>query len=219
MKESLSGEDRLLADALDDLAGAVAGQLGGALDALAGSDLGGADLVVQRDTAINAARWDIEERVTTSLERGARGDTLRFLVAALHVSGELERMGDHAEGIAKVALMLGRPPLAPVPPTLLQLGDAVKAMLHDGAAAFSAGDAAAAVAICRRDDEVDSLYDQVCGELFHEMARDSETITACTYLLWAAHNLERVADRVTNLCERTVYVATGRIDEMNTSNY
>lgn len=219
MKELLRDRRPEIAGRLHHLAAAVEEQLTGALSALEHADLAAADAIVARDREINAERWGLEALVTGALGEGIRDEDLRSCIAVLHVSGELERMGDHAEGIAKVALMLGRPALTEVPADLIRLGALVVGMLHDGVGALEAADSDAATALCARDDDVDRLYDAVCGELFAEMARDAEAITPCTYLLWAAHNLERIADRVTNICERTVYMVTGRVDELNTSNY
>jgi phosphate transport system protein len=99
------------------------------------------------------------------------------------------------------------------------MADKARDMLRRSLDAFVARDAEAARRIAAEDDEVDALYDQVYRELLTFMLRDPTTIDRATWLLWTAHNLERIADRVTNICERVVYEATGEMAEMNVSNY
>lgn len=219
MTNSAAASDTI-GDAVASLGGAVQRQLGDALKALHESDLGLADAVVRGDAAINAARYAIEEQVTAELGSGSvQSDRLRFLIAVLNVVNDLERMGDHCEGIAKVALMLGHERSSALPESLPVLGDMVAAMLARGLAAFNSRDADEARLTCADDDAVDELYDTLYSELLAAMADDRDRVVSDTYLLWVTHNLERIADRVTNVCERTVYLVTGHIDELNVSNY
>ena len=131
----------------------------------------------------------------------------------------MERIGDHCEGIAKIALMLGATPTVALPVSLERLGDLAAGMLARGTAAFINGEAAEARALCAEDDVVDELYDRIYGEVLTAMAEAPDSVVPRTYILWAVHNLERIADRVTNICERTVYLGTGRVEELNVSNY
>jgi phosphate transport system protein len=197
----------------------VEGQLARALRTLAVSDLEGADSVVRADSEVNRRRYHVEDLVSAELSQGAASERLRLLIAVLYVISDLERIGDHAEGIAKVALMLGRPPMRPLPASILTMGDRVRAMLSAGVRALRDQDVPAARTLVREDDAVDQLYDDIYGELLATMTAEPTAVVPCTYQLWATHNLERIADRVTNLCERTVYLMTGRIEDLNVSNY
>ena len=209
-----------IAAGVDSLGVAVQRQLADALEALGAADLLGADAVVRGDAAINERRYALEEQVTAELGRGGASPVrLRILVAALSIVTDLERMGDHCVGIAKVALMLGDAHAVPLPALLPRLADMVTAMVARGLASFSTRDVDEARLTCADDDAVDELYDTLYSELLSAMAADNTQVAPYTYLLWVAHNLERIADRVTNVCERTVYLVTGRIDELNVSNY
>jgi len=213
-----SGADQVLADVWR-LAAKVEAQLAEALRTLADSDLEGADVVVQADLEVNQLRYQIEERVTAELAPGLDEDRLHLLIAVLYVIADLERIGDHAEGIAKVALMLGRPPMRSLPASVLQLGALVRAMLTAGVRVLRERDVEGARLLVGDDDAIDRLYDDIYGEMIATMTAEPDTVVPCTYQLWATHNLERIADRVTNLCERTVYLGTGRIEDLNVSTY
>jgi phosphate transport system protein len=140
-------------------------------------------------------------------------------VAVLHIIVDLERMADHAEGTAKIAVMLAdEPPLKPYI-DIPRMAEIATEMLNAAIEAFKHRDTAMAKAICDRDDEVDALYDQVYRELVTYMIQDPKNIERATHLTWVAHNLERIADRVTNICERVVYLVEGRIVELNISKY
>ncbi|MGA3185108.1 MAG: PhoU domain-containing protein [Candidatus Dormibacteria bacterium] len=213
-----SGADQVLADVWQ-LASKVEAQLAEALRTLADSDLEGADLVVQADLEVNRLRYLIEERVTAELAPGLDEERLHLLIAVLYVIADLERIGDHAEGIAKVALMLGRPPMRSLPASVLQLGTLVRAMLSAGVRVLRERDVEGARLLVGDDDAIDRLYDDIYGEMIATMTAQPDTVVPCTYQLWATHNLERIADRVTNLCERAVYLGTGRIEDLNVSTY
>ena len=128
-------------------------------------------------------------------------------------------MGDHAEGIAKIAIMIGdEPPLKPLV-DVPRMEELSRSMLRRTMDAFVARDAEAAKAIGAEDDILDNLYEQIYRELLTFMMADPGTINRATHLLWVAHNLERIADRVTNICERVIFLVTGRMDEINVSKY
>lgn len=213
------GDGDILVAALWELAPLVRRQLSDALQALGAADLGLADAVVRADVDINRRRYAIEEVAAAELRTGVEESRLRLIIATLNVISDLERMGDHAEGIAKVALMLGRPPAGVVPATLLAMGRRVEAMLERGLETFRRRDSAQARAVGQEDDIVDQMYEGVYAELLARMTSDSDAVVPTAYLLWATHNLERIADRITNICERTVYLSTGRVEELNVSNY
>ncbi|HAW09536.1 MAG: phosphate signaling complex protein PhoU [Candidatus Dormibacteria bacterium] len=210
--------DQVLADVWR-LAATVEAQVAEALRALADADLESADAVVHTDLDVNRLRYAIEERVTAELAPGVGEGRLRLLIAVLYVISDLERIGDHAAGIAKVALMLGRPPMRALPASIPHLGSQVRAMLASGVSVLRDRDVDAARRLVEEDDAVDRLYDDIYGELIATMTAQPDTVVPCTYQLWATHNLERIADRVTNLCERTVYLGTGRIEDLNISSY
>jgi phosphate transport system protein len=144
---------------------------------------------------------------------------LRMIAAVIHIVTDLERMADHAAGTAKIAIQTAdQAPLKPLV-DIPRMSEIARSMLHDAITAFIEDDQAAARAIVARDDEVDALYEQVYRELLTFMLADPTTIDQATHLLWAAHNLERIADRVTNICERVVFAATGQLEELAVSTY
>ncbi|MCD6453268.1 MAG: phosphate signaling complex protein PhoU [Dehalococcoidales bacterium] len=194
--------------------------IGYAMEALKKRDLALARQVITDDTLINRKRMDIEEKcVELIVTQQPVASDLRIIVAVLNIIIDLERIADHAEGTAKIALMLGdEPPLKPLI-DLPRMADRARDMLHRSLDAFIRRDAEAARKICIEDDEVDNLYDQVFRELLTFMAEDPKTITRATRLIWVAHNLERSADRVTNICERVVFTVTGKMEEIGVSKY
>ncbi len=189
--------------------------------ALKDRNLEEAQKIIRDDTLINKQRWEIEEDCVNliAMQQPVASD-LREIIAILNIVTDLERMGDHAEGIAKIVLLLGDE--APVEPFthIPVMADKAIDMLRKSIDAFIRRDAKAAEAICAMDDEVDQLNDQVYHKMIQSMISRPETVTRATYQIWAAHNLERIADRVTNICERIVYLATGSMHELpNISNY
>ena len=205
-------------DVLLELGRLVETALTDALIALNRHDLVLADTVVRGDIAVNRRRYEVEEQITARLSGNEVGD-VRWMVAALYVISELERMGDHAEGIAKVTLMLGPNPSLSVPAVIDKMGTLTISMVDRTLAALDKRDVKAARALCREDDEIDSLYDLAYQELLSIMVSDPGHITEATYMIWITHNLERIADRATNICERVIYLATGRVEELNVSKY
>ncbi|MDD5328232.1 MAG: phosphate signaling complex protein PhoU [Phycisphaerae bacterium] len=188
--------------------------------ALEERDVKKAERIAKDDLLINEKRWKIEEECINliALQQPVASD-LREIIAALNVITELERMGDYAEGIAKIVVMLGDEPL--IRPLIFMPKMAEKAtdMLKRSMQAFISRDAKAATAICNEDDDIDKLYDEAYHDLLMRMIKDPEVISKATPLIWATHNLERIADRVTNICERTVFLATGTMPQVNVSRY
>ena len=191
-----------------------------AVTALARRDVRLAEQVVAADQAINEHRWRTEEQALLVIATQApMARDLRMIAAVIHIVTDLERMADHAAGIAKIALQTAdQPPLKPLV-DIPRMSEIAQTMLHDAITAFIEDDQAAARAIVARDDEVDALYDQVYRELLTFMLANPTTIDQATHLLWAAHNLERIADRVTNICERVVFAVTGQLEELAVSTY
>lgn len=190
------------------------------IEALKQRDLEKAREIIANDIRINKKRWDIEEQCLQLIAtQQPLAKDLRLLAAVLVLITELERMGDYAEGIAKINILLGEEPLLKPLIDIPRMAQKATDMLRRSLQAFVNHDAEAARAICNEDDEVDDLWNQVYRELLTFMIQDPRTINRATYLIWVAHNLERIADRVTNICERTVFLVTGRMEEMNVSKY
>jgi len=179
-----------------------------------------AQQIIDDDQKINKKRFEIEEKCIELIatQQPMAGD-LRIIISVLNVISELERIGDHAEGIAKITLLIGNePPLKPLI-DLPRMAEKTADMLHRSMDAFIHHDAETARKIAMEDDEIDNIYDQVFRELLTFMAEDPHTITRATRLIWVGHNLERSADRVTNICERIVFVVTGKMEEIGASKY
>lgn len=190
------------------------------VNALKTRDIKLAQEVIDDDFKINQQRFGIEEQclLIITTQQPVASD-LRIIAAVLNIITDLERMGDHAEGIAKIAIMIGdEPPLKPLV-DVPRMEELARSMLRRTMDAFVARDADAAQAIGAEDDVIDNLYDQIYRELLTFMMADPGTINRATHLLWVAHNLERIADRVTNICERVIFLVTGRMDEINVSKY
>ncbi len=170
--------------------------------------------VIADDRHINKLRYKIEGDCLAMIakQQPVAGD-LRFIIAAMTIVPELERMGDHAAGIAKIAVEIGNhPPLKPLI-NLPRMAAVAQDMLTQGMHAFNVGDDELARTIIDMDDEVDALYTRIFRELLTFMIEDPETITRAMYLLFVGHNLERIGDRVTNICERVLFRVSGIIEE------
>ncbi len=190
------------------------------IESLKNRDLELAHQVIADDKKVNQKRFEIEEKCIELIatQQPMAGD-LRIIVAVLTIISEVERIGDYAEGIAKIAVMIGdEPPLKPLI-DIPRMADQTVDMLRRCLDAFVNRDAEAARKVSLEDDAIDHLYDQVFRELLTFMVEDPKTITRATRLIWVAHNLERAADRVTNICERVVFVVTGKMEEIGASKY
>jgi len=190
------------------------------IEALKERDIEKARAIIADDLKINRKRFNIEEKcVQLIATQQPMASDLRTIICVLNIITEIERIGDHAEGIAKIVVMIGDEPLLKPLIDIPRMAEKVNDMLHRSLDALINHDADTAKQIVSEDDEVDNLYDQVFRELLTFMAEDPKTITRATRLIWVAHNLERSADRVTNICERVVYMVTGKMEEMNISKY
>ena len=208
-------QDELLA-----MGGMVEKAISLSVEALKKRNLKLASQIIADDQKINEKRFEIEETCIQLIatQQPMAGD-LRTIISVLNIITELERIGDHAEGIAKIVVMIGdEPPLKPLIDIPRMAAKTID-MLHRSLDAFMNCDENIARQIAAEDDEVDQLYDQVFRELISFMVEDPKTITRATRLLWVAHNLERCADRVTNICERIVFTVTGKMYETNVSKY
>ena len=190
------------------------------LEALKNRDVELARRIIADDLKINEKRYNTEEKCLelVATQQPLASD-LRTIVAVLHIIVDLERIADHAEGNARLALMLAdEPPLKPYI-DIPRMAEKGIEMLRASLEAFKDRDTDRARAICEMDDEVDALYERVYHELLTYMIQDPQSIQRATYLIWVAHNLERIADRVTNICERVVFMVTGHVQELNVSKY
>ena len=188
------------------------------VQALKDRDSATARQIIVDDVKVNRKRFEIEEKCIQLIatQQPMAGD-LRLIISVLSIITELERIGDYAEGIARIVVMIGdEPPLKPLI-DIPRMADKSTSMLRRSLEAFINRDADTALQIAMEDDEIDSLYDQVFRELLTFMIADPRTITRATRLIWVAHNLERSADRVTNICERVAFAVTGRMVETKPS--
>jgi phosphate transport system protein len=189
------------------------------VESLRQRDLEWSQSLVEGDKEINARRYAIESGALTLIAtQGPMARDLRVLAAVLEIAGELERIGDYGKGIARINLMIGSQPLIKPLIDLPRMAEKASDMLHRALQAFVDRDEAAARRIPDDDDQVDALYNQVFRELLTLMMSNPTTIDQATFLLWAAHNLERAADRAINICERVIYMASGELTELSDSD-
>jgi phosphate transport system protein len=209
-----------LRDAVVAMASMVDKAIARAVESLQRQDVQTAREVLASDRAINTHRWATEERCLLIIATQApMARDLRTIAAAIHIITDLERMADHAAGIAKIAIETAAEPLLKPLVDIPRMSEIAQGMLADSITAYIDGDVAMARRVAERDDDVDVLYDQIYRELLTFMLADTATINRATHLLWAAHNLERIADRATNICERVVFAVTGEMEEINVSTY
>ena len=215
--------ERQLAEVQEDMlvmAGMVETSITQSIESLRLRDVALARRTIENDAEIDRRRYEVEERCIEliSLQAPLASD-LRTIISVLHITVDLERMGDHAEGIAKIALMLAdEPPLKPYI-DIPRMAEVAIDMLHGSVEAYKMRDTKRAREIIDMDDVVDALYEQVYHELLLFMIDDPTLTQRATYMIWVAHNLERIADRTTNICERVVYLVEGRIQDLNVSKY
>lgn len=182
-------------------------------------DIENAKVLIEDDQNINDKRFAIENAILILLAtQQPLAHDLRLLAAMLLVANELERMGDYAKGIANNTLRLGVTDI-PVPyRDIERMGELAVSMLHRSLSAFIKEDIKQAVAIPNEDDEVDNLFNKCYRIIVNGMIADPATIDDASLLLWVVHNLERLADRVVNICERTVFIKSGEMFEMNSND-
>jgi phosphate transport system protein len=184
--------------------------------ALKDQDVDLAQRIIADDEKINLLRYSIEEQCLTVIatQQPVAGD-LRTVIAAMHIAVEMERMGDHAAGIAALAIRLADEPLLKPLIDIPRMANIACEMLHASIDAFLDRDPMAAEAVPDRDDEVDLLDEQIFRELLTYMLQDPKNINRATYLLWVSHNLERTADRCKNISERVIFMTTGKLKKLD----
>ena len=176
--------------------------------------------IIHNDLLINRKRFDIEEKcIYLMATQQPMAVDLRTLAAILSIITDLERIGDHAEGNAKITILMGDEPLIKPLIDIPRMAEIGLSMLDRSLKAFINRDAETARFICNDDDQVDALHDQIYRELLVLMMENPKTIRMATYLTWVSHNLERIADRATNIAERVVFMVTGKMEELNVSKY
>jgi phosphate transport system protein len=214
IRTNFEHEIRELKDEILVLGSLVEQALLDSVAALKKRDLALSEKVIAGDTQINEKRFVLENRVMILIAtQQPMARDLRVLASILEVISELERMGDYAKGIGVINRRMGDQPLLKPLVDIPRMAEKGISMLHRALAAFINEDAETARLIPAEDDEVDQLYVQVYRELMTYILADPKAIERANWLLWAAHNLERFADRVTNLCERTEFVVTGEYKE------
>lgn len=190
-----------------------------AVKSLVEKDVDASKRIYKADEAINDKRYQLEsETIATIAQHQPVAVDVRILTSVLEVITELERMGDYAKGIANINMMIGSEPYIKPLINIPQMAEITADLLHRSIKAFVDKDEEAARSIPKEDDRVDELYYAVYSELIEVMSNDASTVDQANYLLWVAHNIERTADRVTNICERTLFVITGDLADLDVSD-
>lgn len=219
LRKTFEGEIQQLKDDVLLLGSMVEQAILDSVEALKKRDVKASERIFAEDAAINKKRFEIENKLMVLIAtQQPMAHDLRLLASTMEIISELERMGDYAKGIANINIRMGDAPLLkPLidVPRMAQIG---ADMLHRALTAFVNEDVEMAKSIPIQDDEVDALYNQVYHELMMFIIQDPKTIERANWLLWVAHNLERVADRVTNICERTVFIVTGEMNEIKATD-
>jgi len=189
------------------------------VEALKKRDIKASEEILKADKLINKKRFDIENKLMILIAtQQPMAHDLRLLASTMEIISELERMGDYAKGIANINIRMGDEPLLKPLIDIPRMAQKDVDMLHRALTAFINEDVETAKALPIEDDEVDALYNQIYRELMTFVIQDPKTIERANWLLWVAHNLERVADRVTNICERTIFIATGDMTEVKATD-
>ena len=218
MRKNFEIEIQKLKDELLMLGSMVEEQILGSVEALKKRDLDASRRIREMDEKVNSRRYAIEEQVMIVIAtQQPLARDLRLLASILEVSAELERMGDYAKGIATISIRIGDQPLLKPLIDIPRMAQKGADMLHRALMAFINEDVETARSIPAEDDEVDGLYTQIYHELMMYVIQDPKTIERVNWLIWVAHNLERLADRVTNICERTIFIATGEMKEIEST--
>ena len=190
-----------------------------AVDALRQRDIEASETIIEDDMQINEKRFAIENAILILIAtQQPMAHDLRLLAAILEVDSELERMGDYAKGIAKTVIRMGDAQVGIPMREITSMADKGINMLHQALGAFTTENAAQAYQIPKQDDEVDALYVKAYRLMVSAMMANPESIDHANYVIWVLHNLERLADRVTNICERTVFICTGELLELATND-
>jgi phosphate transport system protein len=218
IRKTFESEIQHLKDEIIVLGSMVEQSIVDSVEALKNRDIQASKRVIELDNRINAKRFALEnETMVLIATQQPMARDLRVLASVLEVISELERMGDYGKGIGVINIRMGSQPLLKPLVDIPRMAQIGTSMLHRALTAFINEDVEAARAIPPEDDQVDELYEQIYRELMTFIMEDPKNIERANWLLWASHNLERFADRVTNICERTVFIVTGEIKEIDPS--
>jgi phosphate transport system protein len=218
-RETLDRQVHQLQDEVLLLGSMVEQAMQDSVDALKRRDLASAQRIFNEDQLVNEKRYAIENAILIIIAtQQPIAHDLRQMIAILEVITELERMGDYAKGIAKVVLRLGDYPLPVSIQDFSLMVEQATSMLHRALSAFIVENPILAHDIPLEDDIVDNLYIKIYHDIISTMIANPDIIDLANMLLWVAHCLERMADRVTNICERTVFIATGEMMEMDSED-
>jgi phosphate transport system protein len=217
-RKNLDRQLYLIRDDLLLLSSMVETALEESVDALKEFDLEKSRVVYKNDMQINDKRFELEGQIIAviAIQSPVLSD-LRFLASALIICSELERIGDYAKTIARINLMSECVIVPRILSMTYEMGIKTSDMLHRAMTAFIHSNTHSAVRIISDDDIIDAMYSNIYAELMDYVIRDARNTERVNQLLWVANNLERAADRVTNICERTIYVETGELGDMATS--
>jgi phosphate transport system protein len=215
-RDTFSGELDNLKNQLLQLGVDAGRTIGNGVEALKTRDRALAEAIIAHDDEINRVRYDIEEKCYELIAtQQPLASDLREIISILLVAIELERIADHSKNLAEIVIHMGDAPLLKPLIDIPRMADITQSMLNQALEAFARRDAEMGRAVCNRDDEIDQLYQQVFRELLTFVMEDPRTVSRALNLLFAAHNIERIGDRITNIGERVIYAATGRLEELN----
>jgi phosphate transport system protein len=219
LRKTFENEIQQLKDDVLILGSMVEQAILGSVEALKKRDIKASERIFESDKEINAKRFAIENKLMILIAtQQPMAHDLRLLASCMEIISELERMGDYAKGIANINIRMGDAPLLKPLIDIPRMAQIGVDMLHQALTAFVNEDVETARSIPVKDDEVDALYNRVYAELMTFVNQDLKTMERANWLLWVAHNLERVADRVTNICERTVFIVTGEMSEIKSTD-
>ncbi|GAC1447050.1 MAG: phosphate signaling complex protein PhoU [Ktedonobacterales bacterium] len=215
-RDSFHQELREIEESVIQMATLVENAVARAMQALTRRDTLLADEVISSDSIVNELQRSIRNRCISVMARQAPvARDLRELTTVQLVINELERMGDHAVGIAKQSMRINAREPLPLTDDLGELAKLVRQQVRDVIQAFVDVNVQMAREICQRDDEIDHRYRDIFTELLERMTQDSTSVPVATSLLFVAHDLERIGDRVTNIGEDVIFMVTGEIEELN----
>lgn len=215
-RNAFDRELRHLEERLQEMGRLVEEALVASVDALKRRDLEAARQIIEADRALNRRRYAIQQEtlVVIATQQPMAVD-LRTLAAVLEIATELERIGDYAKGIATITIRMGTEPFVKPLIDIPRMAEKARDMLHRALQAFGEQNVESARAIPLEDDEMDALYEEIFRELISFIIADPSLVDRASYLIWVAHNLERAADRVVNICERVIFAVTGEVVEFD----
>ena len=218
-RKNLDQQLQIICDDLLLLSSMVETALIDSVSSLKDCDMGKSRVVYENDARINERRFDLEGQIIVAIATQSPVlFDLRFLASAMNICTELERMGDYAKTIARINMMSEGISIPRLLRITYDMGVKTSDMLHQAMTAFIHTNVPSAIRIISDDDIIDVMYNNLYSELMDFVVRRPHDVERANYLFWVAHNLERAADRVTNICERTIYIETGELDDMMFSN-